>query len=81
VMMLPQMPAKPDRNTAAHCRAMATGEVLTRPCYSTPSRSSLVASLGLPRLQGAYASLCWPSSGRSSPAHHRAPSPSRHRHG
>jgi hypothetical protein len=43
VKMLPQMPAKPGRNTAAHCRAMAADEVLMWPCYSTPSRSSLVA--------------------------------------
>jgi hypothetical protein len=81
VMTLPQMPAKPNRNAAAHYRAMAAHEVLMWPRYSTPSRSSLVASLGPPRLQGADAPLCWPSSSRSSPAHHRAPSPSRRRHG
>jgi hypothetical protein len=57
VMTLPQMPAKPDRNTTAHYCAMAADEVLMRPHYSAPSRSSLVASLGPPRLQGADASL------------------------
>jgi hypothetical protein len=68
-------------NTAAHRRAMATANARTWPRSSTSPRSSLVASLGPPRLQGADAPLSWPSSGRSSSAHHRAPPPSRHRHG
>jgi hypothetical protein len=76
VMTLPQMPTKPDRNTAAHCHAMAADEVLMRPCYSTPSRSSLVASLGLPRLR----ELTHPSAGHlavgarrcTTVCHHRA---------
>jgi hypothetical protein len=58
------------RNTAAHRHAMAAADARMRPRSSTSPRSSLVASLGPPRLQGADAPLGWPSSGRSSPAHH-----------
>jgi hypothetical protein len=69
------------RNTAAHRRDMAAADARTWPRSSTSPWSSLVASLGRPRLQGDDAPLGWPSSGQSSSAHHRAPPPSRRCHG
>jgi hypothetical protein len=76
VMMLLGNVLPSRRNTVVPRRDMAAADARTWPRSSTPSRSSLVASLGPPRLQGADAPLGWPSSGRSSPTHHRAPSPS-----
>jgi hypothetical protein len=83
VMTLPPVPVRSSRNTAAHCHAMANGQVLTRPSCSTPSQSVCVASKGPPGFQEAGAPLCRPSSGRSSPAYRHAFAVVRphHRHG
>jgi hypothetical protein len=81
VMTLPGNVLPSRRNTAAPRHDMAATYARMRPHSSAPFQSSLVASLGLPRLQGADAPLGWPSSSRSSLEHHCVPSPSRRRHG
>jgi hypothetical protein len=68
-MMLPPVPARSGRNTAAHCHAMANGQVLTRPSCSTPSQSVCVASEGPLGFLEAGAPLCRLSSGRSTPTY------------
>jgi hypothetical protein len=81
VTMLPGKVVPSCRNMAAHRRDMAAAGARTWPHSSTSPQPLLVASLGPPWLQGANAHLSWPSSGQSSPAHHRAPPPSRRHHG